>query len=184
MLIDAPVLECWLYAHQQPTGEGRTLKREDLPADVSTRRLTAMGLRAHLVPVPLPPDEERSGVVVQPVKRLFFYRPTIDSKSQVERYLGKLQKKRPREWARLVAIIEEFGRVGSLGSSFRKHLRGKVWEFRAPRPFQPRVAHADLPRHRVVLLHGTDKKDDQWDSDELSAAERRLSEILTMEDDL
>lgn len=69
------------------------------------------------------------------------------------------------------------------GPPLVKHLEGKIWELREESDTNIyRLLYALAPRHRIVFLHGFQKKTQKTPPDEIKVAKRRLEIFIKREE--
>lgn len=95
----------------------------------------------------------------------------------VEEFILGLPEKYQGRIAWTVELLKEYGL--QLGMPYARHLRGRLWELRiSDGPAGYRIIYFTHTEQRFILLHGFSKKTRRTPRQELSTAERRMTEFL------
>ncbi|HEY4344754.1 MAG TPA: type II toxin-antitoxin system RelE/ParE family toxin [Parvibaculum sp.] len=95
---------------------------------------------------------------------------------RVEKEFAKLKPSLQGALVELLDTVQQFG-PQRLEADERKHIRGKIWEFRVSGPDGiARALHASLSGEMLLVLHIFEKKTQKTPDDAIRLAEKRLKE--------
>lgn len=95
---------------------------------------------------------------------------------RVEKEFVKLKAGLQGALLEMLDTVEKFG-PQRLEADERKHIRGKIWEFRVSGPDGiARALHASLKGETLLVLHIFEKKTQKTPDDAIRLAEKRLKE--------
>ena len=95
---------------------------------------------------------------------------------RVEKEFTKLKPSLQGAFLELLDIVRQSG-PQRLEADERKHIRGKIWEFRVSGPDGiARALHASLKGETLLVLHIFEKKTQKTPDDAIRLAEKRLKE--------